>query len=706
VNPSPLGPALDLLRRRWPALIGITLMTLVPALLVTGIVDALAPGRWATIINGRLVPSGAAASWTRLSLSAGTDARVNLAIPVLVVLGWFVALAVSMPILAGTGFRAAWWRTANRVIDWVLLAALLALSSVIGFFGVALIFLRAPGAFSVLAGIVAVVGLYGLIRLAFALPAMLIDGHDLVAAVRKAFAVTRGRALPDGAAMIMAGIGAPALGFFLAYAAAQALAGQAGGSWAGDVLWVGAGSVVEHLALVVAIPIQAVVLAGGYRFLAERAEGGAPATSAELASRTSGKSRPWARRLGAAGIALLVPVPALATASVVVANPHEVPAVSLAHPEVGFAQPLVLTVLADGSTAAATDMDAGVCHDGRCAQTERFGAPCINGAQPTLLGANASPGARGCSIEAPVVAADITPDGKLLALERGPNSGARFYWCRLVANSDGQCTWGGAMTLHTQDSWSMSVAATPDGGFVAALLGLDKDGGVGQLFLVTCDQLDCPQPTSRPVLTVPIADPWQGGIVDVAVDRASGDVAVSYYDQTQGALWLGGCPAGCADGPRMARIGSIPTVPSDTLAPLARDVDTAMTRDGPIALVRGTAAPDSFAGAGEIVSVITCGDLACAGSQHVETSAGRSVRLAVDSAGVAFLVGNLSPDVAPVPRNVTMLENVSTGASTMLTVAGDVVAAAFDGRNRLRVLLNGPQGLTLVACATAYCVAD
>jgi hypothetical protein len=700
VNPSPLGPALDLLRRRWPALIGITVVVMVPALLATSLVEALAPRGLATIINGRLVPNGLTTSWTRLSLSAGTgDARVDLAVPVLVVAGWFVALAASMPVLAGASFRAAWWRTANRLIEWVLLVALLAFTSAIGFFGLTLIYQSFPGAFSLVAGIVGVVGLYGLIRLALALPAMLIDGHGLVAAVRRAFAVTRGRALPDGATLVLAGIGAPALLLFLAHAAARALAGHAGGSWVGDVLWVGVGSVVEHLALVVAIPLQAVVLAGGYLFLAGPAEAGAPAASSVRAP-----------RLRAAGILLLVAAPALVTSAVVVANPYHVPAVSTGRAEVGFSGPLAMTVLADGTTAAATDMQVGLCRGPRCARSDAVGVPCVNGTQPTPLGANASPGGRGCSIEAPVVAADITPDGTLLALVRGPNNSARFYWCRLVPNHDQQCAWGGATSLKTLpklwESWSMSVAATPDGGFAAALLGPGAGGEGGQVFLVTCERLDCPQPTARPVLAVPMKpQPFDGGIVDVAVDRASGNLAVSYYDKTEGVVWLGGCPAGCADGPRMVRVDSILGVPSDAVAPSASFLDTAMTRDGPIALLRAAAAPDSFAGDGEIASVITCSDLACARPRHIETAGWRSVRLAVDSTGVAFLVGKASGG-APVLDKFMILRNVSTDAVTMLSVAGDVRAAAFDGGNRLRILVSGPQGLTLVTCATAYCIAD
>jgi hypothetical protein len=64
------------------------------------------------------------------------------------------------------------------------------------------------------------------------------------------------------------------------------------------------------------------------------------------------------------------------------------------------------------------------------------------------------------------------------------------------------------------------------------------------------------------------------------------------------------------------------------------------------------------------------------------------------------------PGAAPVLQGLNTLRSVSTNTVAMLAVAGDVVAAAFDADDRPTILLNGPQGLTLVTCATAYCIAD
>ncbi|HEX5995122.1 MAG TPA: hypothetical protein VFY84_08295 [Jiangellales bacterium] len=82
--------------------------------------------------------------------------------------------------------------------------------------------------------------------------------------------------------------------------------------------------------------------------------------------------------------------------------------------------------------------------------------------------------------------------------------------------------------------------------------------------LVVCDRADCPQPTVHTVLTVPRPDRAYGGTVAVAVDPASGNLALGYLDGTDGSLWLGGCPPGCADGPVLNRAGARPEYGADS----------------------------------------------------------------------------------------------------------------------------------------------
>jgi len=75
-------------------------------------------------------------------------------------------------------------------------------------------------------------------------------------------------------------------------------------------------------------------------------------------------------------------------------------------------------------------------------------------------------------------------------------------------------------------------------------------------------------------------DVWQGGVVDIAVDRASGSLALGYVHKTAKALWLGGCPAGCAGGPALTRVGVWPEFVPDALSPFVPYLDTAATAAG------------------------------------------------------------------------------------------------------------------------------
>ena len=119
---------------------------------------------------------------------------------------WFVALGVGLRVLAGASPRAAWRQFSARLWSWLALGAILSVLLVITFYVSVLVgtgFGRLGGPVAVLIGLICT---YGLARLALALPAMLIDGHDLPGSLRRAASATRGRTLVTGTAVIVVGI--------------------------------------------------------------------------------------------------------------------------------------------------------------------------------------------------------------------------------------------------------------------------------------------------------------------------------------------------------------------------------------------------------------------------------------------------------------------------------------------------------------------
>jgi hypothetical protein len=280
--------------------------------------------------------------------------------------------------------------------------------------------------------------------------------------------------------------------------------------------------------------------------------------------------------------------PAMVGPAAVLANPRELPVATTARPEAGFsARPLDLTVLTDGTVATVDDMQVGLCFEAHCASVGLMSMPCLDGEQPKPIGESG----RSCQIEAPLKAADITPDGTLLALTRGRGNAARFFWCRIDHDApDGQCRWGGAIVLHQQparwENGSMDVTAVAGGGFAAVILTPGPDEVSGTLLLVTCEHLDCPQPTVRRVSDVPLPGGWQGGgSVAIAADPHSGNLALGYFDPTDGSLLLGGCPAGCADGPVMNPAGAWPQYDAQAHPPSLPSLDLVATSTGPVAVL-------------------------------------------------------------------------------------------------------------------------
>jgi hypothetical protein len=402
------------------------------------------------------------------------------------------------------------------------------------------------------------------------------------------------------------------------------------------------------------------------------------------------------RRLAVGGLQLLVAMPTVISAAVVAANPRHLAVVSMAEPHEGFWRwPVEFVVLDDGATAMVEYGQVSVCRDVRCVDEFASRTPCRDGGAPQPIGGSA----RSCSNEGSIDAAELTPDGTLLALTRTvPENEARLYWCEVEPNRDGQCQWGGASTVQALptpwENWSMAIASTPTGGYAIALLGPGADELHGRVLLVTCDRLDCPQPTVQPVLEIALPDGWWGaGVVDIDIDRASGALALGYADPNEGSVWLGGCPAGCPGGPALTRVDAWFAEPGSAGSRQQASLEVVATPSGPLAVAARWPGDEPRAWHG---TAIDCDDPACV-DLHMDMDSWVSAWPVVDSAGTPFVVGTYGED-RPV------LRNLDTGALTLLAGTGRVVAAAFGPDDRLHIVLSGPeQRPTLVTCAIDHC---
>lgn len=728
-----------LLRGRWPALLLVAGLTLGGAVMATSLIAALANPSGA-VING--VVTGPR-PWTEMVLAAEVDGSpVRLTVPVLLALAWFVGLGASLRLLAGRPARS------SRLGPW--LWSWLGLGAVLG----ALALLSAAASV-VLAGIIGaggaliggLLGAYGLARVALAMPAMLVDGYDLSASLRRSVTVTRGRTLTVGTMLLAVGLGP-----LVAVALVGPWLRPAADSWVGDVLWAAAVGMLQYLVLVALLPVQVVVLLATYRAASVSAPTTveSPATPADsptgdpgrelanspagdladdpgreltvivgehpaeatgsaddrdpelaVAAPGRGEASPTgpADRLSStrwvtvAGLAVLLVVPALVGPAVVLANPRGLPVATVAHPDVTLTQGLLdLTVLSNGSVAMVDDMQVSLCRDAHCTDAERLAMPCYDGEPPEPVGAEV----RSCLSGLPLLAADITPDGRLLALIRGRGNTVRLFWCHLVPTADGQCTWGGATSLYPQpelwQGWSLAVTATPDGGFAAAILGPGYDVGTGRLLLATCASLDCPQPTVQSVLDVALADSYPPGTLSIAVDPGSGSLALGYLDRTDTSLWLGGCPAGCPGGPVLNRaFGPLGPGPGNV-----RTVTVVAGPTGPMAALGLAPLADALYNQ-PTVDVVTCDDHACTTPYAYEIP-GSTVLLVSDDSGQVYHVGDAPHGASPVGEPV-----VTDWFALSPLLTGRPVAAALGPDGRLRIALADEGRLTLVTCANQTC---
>jgi hypothetical protein len=179
------------LRRHGRMMLVVAVVALVPALAVTALLDAVGT-RDGAIVNGLLAPDGPTDPWTtaRITLTF-QGAELNLAVPVLVVVGWLAAIAVSLELLGGATVRLAVRDAARRAVPLLGVTVLLIL------LGLAALYLGLATAVIVGNGVtggagvalgagVAFAGLFAPARLALALPAIAVDGIEVSTAMRRA----------------------------------------------------------------------------------------------------------------------------------------------------------------------------------------------------------------------------------------------------------------------------------------------------------------------------------------------------------------------------------------------------------------------------------------------------------------------------------------------------------------------------------------
>ena len=751
-------------RDRWPVLLAVAGLTLGPAVTATTIVDVLA-ARGDAIVNGALISYGEPTVWTRVVLTAASGAaQARVSVPILVVLAWFIGLATTLPILAGRPVRTAWRRVPPT--EWLALGALLAALTLVGLQAAvaAAGHLGAPAGW--LTAALWTYGLARLAlalpamlvdgrRLPKALRHVVVARHGHAATVALIVVTVVAPAVilallgpgitPTGRTwvgnMLWSGVAslleylilllalpAQATGLLAAYRAVQAAAPAPAASTnrphhdpttstvdgnapdgPGE-----ASPAADGLGLTVTVHdlTDAPPMAGHHRGSAVgvidvvTVRTAAPErrpSDVQPADAAPTRPRSAPRWLWLTAVPLLTIVPAVAGPAMLLANPNRLPVLTVARPEAGLVmRPLTFDVLDDGSVVIVDTSHAARCRDEHCTDVDLLSMPCIGGARPAPEGT----ATRGCPTVGPIRAADVTSDGTLLALVHDPDQTVRLFWCQLEPTDDGQCRWGGQTTLYQlPDQWwelSMAVTALPGGGFAAAILAPGLGETTITVRLITCERLDCPQPTVHIALfTERPAVP--GSVVDIAVDSTTGNLALGYLDRTDDSLHLGGCQARCPDGPTMNWVGRWRELVYDTDAPDHPDLQVLATATGPTAALTSFDALSSFRLYTEVspgvvkeittrvTAVMTCDNPGCYTFRRSHLTVGMEAMTLVANPGAeAYLVGTW--------RNHLMVKPLHGEWSTGWPFdVGTVAAAAHGPDGRLRLLTHDDQGPMLVA---------
>jgi hypothetical protein len=680
----------------WRQLFGVAALALVPAGTATAVVDVLGAGPPAAIVNGTLT-TASGSTWTSALISVSLVGwQFHLGVPVLVVLGMFLAIAAGLRIVGGDGLPAAsrWvWR---RLSSLLALAVVLAVTAVTAVIVLTLVAVQTGELAPLVLIGGGVVCWYTWVRLLLALPLLAcvdtsgsptgaMATRGAADALRRAWISSRGKTLELGTALLVYGVIVPGLvGYVLN--AVPPIAEHLYSSPTVDVIWVAVAAVITDLALFTAAALYAALL-----WAALPSPNGEPDLDVRNEDEAVRPHRPRRSRvLAMAALVVAAAIPALTSAIVVIANPRGLPVATIGRPSFAvFGTPLAFTVLTDGTTVMVDNMQVAWCRDAHCSRAQTVGMPCDGGAEPTEI----SPGVHSCAGVGPYVAADVTPDGTLLALVRGHHlDGAQLIRCSVLNPTPGYgaCAWIGATDLGAERlliGGPMAVAATPSGGFVAAMLGSGPDDAHNEIVLFSCSQLGCPQPTVQPIATIPATS--TDGVLRLAADRNG--MTLGYLDRQTPTLWLGHCTGSCNGGLALTHAGSWPHQPNFGVA----DLQVVTTPRGPRALVT---TPSGTTGSGDVwTASVRCTDPTCTQADGTSCDCWGPTRLAVDDIGQTYEIATDND------RGTPWIANETNRSPMTLPDKGTVLAATFGPDERLRLLLAGVGGASLVTCAERDC---
>jgi hypothetical protein len=472
--------------------------------------------------------------------------------------------------------------------------------------------------------------------------------------------------------LLVAGVCIPAGAWWFIDALARALPTVLGASPISDVAWAAVGTALRDLLLIMVVAWELALLAAMAYTIPE---------PAPVRAASSGRVKTI---LAVGALVVSAAVPATAGATALVANPHNLLVATVANTAPVPAKPLAFTVLAGGTVATVENGVTMLCADQHCARPRYVDLPCQDGSARTEL----MPGVSCWNTF--YLGADVTADGTVLAaiLENGGRLG--LIRCSILQlTNDGDCGWEGAVTL-TKDTplsgtSSTAVVATPSGGFAVATLTFDFGIQKAQVTLFTCARLDCTQPTTRTLLDVPIEE--ADGQLRMSVDRYSGALALAYLDPATATLWLGGCQSDCPDGLTLAQEAGWAQIRHG-----GQDLQLVASPRGPRALITRASDRDVYQ-----ATTVYCAGGTCSASDWADCPCWNSVRLAIDRTGQTYVI-------AGTPTGTPFVANDTDSPRNTLAGRGDVLAATFGPDNRLRLILNGPAGTSLVTCAQGDCL--
>jgi len=693
-----VGLAVDVAFRHWWRL----LLAMVPVLVVARLgYFWLEAATGVAIVNGRLTAKEPSPHLFRFDVT-GASAEVHLTASPTLSLGWWLAVLAALPIVNAVAtaappvpVRVCWRRVVSRLpalaaLALLLFAGVFVLASVAGLVAS---WLGSP----LFAAAVAAAGAPLMAPLALAVPAVLVEHRSLATALHRGIEVTRSRWWSIGLALLVGIVIIPGAVLWVARIVERADV-SVGGPTTNAVLAGLCGALASAMVLAI-VPLQPAMLALTFLWARDRLALDGVEPEAQRAD------RPMAQpvRLNGAvmmALALAALLPAATETTHVLWNPHHLPVVT-EEPFSVANRPIATTARSDGRPAFVFAQDITQCLDAQCSGVRSVSLPCVDGAEMQPMG----DGARSCSIEAPLAAATLRPDGTLVGVRHELPNRLRLLHCRVT--DEQQCEWGGATTIldapDEQQFGQVAMADVSSGGVVVAVMRTAKGSDQGEVTLIHCEDLRCAEPRNHRVGRVPAPAGISGGPIALAVEPRTGLVAVGYRDKLNGDLWLGGCSTvECSDA-SLTRIERSPqplnheldgtlfagafgdSAEAATLASVFVDATVA----GPIALEHINAG---------WIDVVTCTDPGCA-AYHAATIPAMSARLMRDPNGGLVLVaatpGGVTLDPIDAPDSLPVRLPAEDGT--------EVIAAIMGADGRAHLVLRDAIGSRVVTCTDPSC---